>query len=131
MNKVILIGNLTKDIELQSTKTGKLVTQFSIGVRRDKEVSDFPNCVAWGKTAELLEKYCHKGSKIAVEGSLQTSSYEKNGEKRYKTIVYVSNVEFLDSKPQEHQFLEPVTPTIAEEPTFDENFGIDSEDLPF
>lgn len=128
MNKVILIGNLTKDIELQSTKTGKLVTQFSIGVRRDKEVSDFPNCVAWGKTAELLEKYCHKGSKIAVEGSLQTSSYEKNGEKRYKTIVSVSNVEFLDSKPQ---VLEPVTPTIEEEPTFDENFGIDNEDLPF
>ena len=131
MNKVILIGNLTKDIEISSTKTGKLVTQFSIGVRRDKEVSDFPNCVAWGKTAELLEKYCHKGSKIAIEGSLQTSSYEKNGEKRYKTIVSVSNVEFLDSRQQEQQVFTPVTPVTTEEPTFDENFGIDREDLPF
>ena len=98
MNHVTLIGNITKDIELSQTKTGKIVTQFNIGVRRNEESSDFPYCIAWGKTAELLKKYCHKGSKIGIEGSLQTSSFEKNGKKSYTTIVCVSRIELLGSK---------------------------------
>lgn len=98
MNHVTLIGNITKDIELSQTKTGKIVTQFNIGVRRNEESSDFPYCIAWGKTAELLKKYCHKGSKIGIEGSLQTSSFEKNGKKSYTTIVCVSRIELLGNK---------------------------------
>lgn len=129
MNTVILTGNLTKDIELAMTKTGKTVAQFNIGVRRDANTSDFPTCVAWGKTAELLKKYCHKGSKIGVTGSVQTSKYENDGKTIYKTIVSVSSVEFLgggtNNKPNEE--------TAQNVPEMDDNayMGIDANDLPF
>lgn len=112
MNNVMLVGNVTKDIELAKTKTGKTIAQFSIGIRRNENTSDFPYCVAWGRTAEVLHQYCHKGSKIAVEGSIQTSSYEVNGKRSYRTIVAVSRIELLGSKDKAGE-------TPAENTTYD------------
>lgn len=129
MNTVILTGNLTKDIELFKTNNGKTVTQFNLGVRRDKDNSDFPTCVAWGKTAELLAKYCKKGSKIGVEGRINTSKYEKDGRTVYRTIVAVSSVEFLGGGTNNHLSQE----NAPNEPETSDNayIDIDNEDLPF
>ena len=97
MNIAIISGNLTKDIEISSTKTGKHVTRFCLGVRRDKEATDFINCEAWGTVADLLEKYCSKGSKIGVSGKIRNVSYEKDGKTVYKTYILVSDVDFYSA----------------------------------
>jgi single-strand DNA-binding protein len=103
MNKVILLGNLTKDPELSYTAgKGTPVCKLSIAVRRDKENSDFINCVAWNKNAELIASNFVKGSKIAVTGSIKTGSYEaKDGTKRYTTDVWIETFEFVESKKKE------------------------------
>ena len=98
MNIVILQGNLTKDIELRSS-TSTEVAKFSLAVRRDKDNTDFINCVAFGKTAELLSQYTSKGNKLAVEGRLQTGSYDnKDGVKVYTTEVIVNKMHLLEKK---------------------------------
>lgn len=97
MNIATISGNLTKDIEIASTKTGKHVTRFCLGVRRDKEATDFINCEAWGAVADLLDKYCSKGSKIGVSGKIRNESYEKDGKKVYKTYILVNDVDFCSS----------------------------------
>jgi single-strand DNA-binding protein len=102
MNKVVLVGRLTRDPETrQAGET--TVTRFSIAVdRRYKheggQSADFPSVVAFGKTAEFIEKYFHKGMKIALEGRLQTGSYEKDGKRIYTTDVIAEAVEFAESK---------------------------------
>ena len=98
MNNISLIGNLTKDIELRSSTTTE-VAKFSLAVRRDKDNTDFINCVAFGKTAELLSQYTSKGNKLAVEGRLQTGSYDnKDGVKIYTTEVIVNKMHLLEKK---------------------------------
>lgn len=97
MNIATISGNLTKDIELSQTKTGKHVTRFCLGVRRDKEATDFINCEAWGAVADLLDKYCSKGSKIGVSGKIRNVSYEKDGKTVYKTYILVSDVDFYSA----------------------------------
>jgi len=102
MNKVILIGRITKDLELRKTTTNLAVCKFTLAVRKrfsqNNEV-DFINCVAWRKTAENLVKYCRKGSQIAVEGSITTNVYEdQNGVRHYSTEVVVEQLMFLDNK---------------------------------
>ena len=132
MNKVVLIGRLTKAIEVRQT-TGEnpmAVGRTSIAVDRrgNKGEADFINLVAFGKTAEAMEKYSDKGKKIAVDGHIQTGSYtNKDGQKVYTTDVVVDNVEFVEWKDK----------TDASAPTSkpDEGWmnvpeGID-EDLPF
>jgi single-strand DNA-binding protein len=103
MNKVILIGRLTRDPETrQAGET--TVTRFSIAVdRRFKQdggqAADFPSCVAFGKTAEFVEKYFKQGMKVALEGHLQTGRYtDKDGVERYPTDVIAEQVEFAESK---------------------------------
>ena len=108
MNKVVLIGRNTKDIELKTTPTGTSVSSFSIAVNRpfknangEKE-SDFINCVAFSKLAETISKYVNKGDLIGVEGRIQTRNYtDKDGNNRYATEIMVENVEFLQQKKQE------------------------------
>jgi single-strand DNA-binding protein len=103
MNKVILMGRLTKDPETRQAGD-TIVTRFSIAVdRRYKQdggqAADFPSCVAFGKTAEFINKYFHKGMKILLEGRLQTGDYtDKNGVKHYTTDVIADSVEFAESK---------------------------------
>ena len=109
MNAVILVGRATKDIELRRTGSGTAVASFTIAVNRDFRTqdgqdADFIQCVAWKKTAELLNQYVHKGDRIAVNGSIRTRNYEDNyGKKVYVTEVLVSNVEFLETKKNREQ----------------------------
>lgn len=100
VNKVFLIGRLTRDVELRTTTTGKAVAGFALAVdKATGEGADFFECVAWEKTAELLQQYTGKGSKIHVEGSLQQREYEaKDGTNRRVVEVVVRDVTFLDSK---------------------------------
>ncbi len=103
MNKVILVGRLTRDPDIHQANDKK-VARFTIAVdRRFKqdggENADFPNIVAFGKTAEFIEKYFYKGMKIALDGRLQTGSYKnRDGNTVYTTDVIAENVEFAESK---------------------------------
>lgn len=100
----MLIGNLTKAIEIRFTQTKLAVARFTLAVKREtknkngENESDFINCIAFGKTAEMMNKYLDKGSKILVEGHIQTGSYEKDGKKIYTTDVAVEKIEFLELK---------------------------------
>lgn len=100
MNLVVLIGRLTRDPELKFGQSGKAYSRFSIAVDNPmkKGEADFINCVAFGKTAELIGEYMRKGSKIGVNGRLQMNRFEINGEKRTSYDVLVEQIEFLDSK---------------------------------
>lgn len=104
LNKVILIGNLTKDPELKQTPSGVSVVSFSIGVSRKysgadgSRETDFINIVAWRSTAEFIAKYFRKGNGISIVGSLQVRSYDSNGQKRYVTEVVAEEAGFIDKK---------------------------------
>lgn len=106
MNKVIMVGRICRDIEVRYSQGEKstAVARFSVAVdRRFKSEgqpdADFPSCIAFGKTAEFIEKYFRKGMKIGIEGRLTTGSYtNKDGIKIYTTDVTVENVEFVESK---------------------------------
>ncbi len=104
LNKVVLAGRLTADIELKQTTAGVSVVTFSLAINRrravDKESqTDFINCQAWRQTAEFIAKYFKKGSAICVTGSIQTRSWtDKHGEKHYATEVVVDEAMFVDSR---------------------------------
>ena len=105
MNKVILIGRLTKDPELRfAAGSGTGVTRFTVAVNRKKkdDGADFINCVSFGKIAETIAQYLTKGRQIAIAGHIQIGSYDaQDGTKRYTTDVVVENFEFIgDSKGQ-------------------------------
>jgi single-strand DNA-binding protein len=102
MNRVILIGRLTKDPEIR-TSGNYTIASFSIAVdrkfKRDGEPeADFFNCTAFNKTAEFVEKYCKKGTKMVVEGRIQNDNYEKDGVKHYGVKIMVDSLEFAESK---------------------------------
>jgi single-strand DNA-binding protein len=104
MNKVILIGRLTKDPDTKNTANGTTVTKFTLAVdRRFKDANgqrqaDFISCLAWRQTATFISSYFHKGSKIAITGSIQTRNYDdKDGRKVYVTEVVVDEAEFAES----------------------------------
>lgn len=100
MNLVVLTGRLTRDPELKFGQSGKAYSRFSLAVDRpfQKGEADFINCVAFGKTAELIGEYLRKGRKVGVTGRLQMNRYEANGEKRTSYDVLVENIEFLEAK---------------------------------
>jgi len=105
MNKVILLGRMTKDVEVRHGDSDSIFARFSLAVDRrfkkegEAQTADFINCVAFGKTAEFLEKYGQKGVKFVVEGRIQTGSYmNKDGVKIYTTDIVVENIEFAESK---------------------------------
>lgn len=103
MNKVILIGRLVADHEIRYTQSGKAVASYRLAVDRPfkqdgQQEADFINCVAWGKTGEFAGNYLRKGTKIAVEGRIQTGSYEKDGVKHYTTDIVVDRHEFCESR---------------------------------
>lgn len=108
MNRVILMGRLTRDPELKTTQGGLSVCQFTVAVdRRFKNASgerqaDFINCTAWRQTAEFICNYFSRGSKIAVVGNIQTSSWDDNdGKRQYKAEVVVEEAYFTESKASE------------------------------
>ena len=128
MNKVILIGRLTKDVETRYS--GEMaISRYSLAVdrrykREGEPTADFINCVAFGKAAEFAEKYLKKGTKIAVVGRIQTGSYtNKEGQKVYTTDIVIEEQEFAESKAQNSQ------PSANEDGFV--NFDDIDEDLPF
>lgn len=104
INKVILGGRLTGDVELKQTPQGISVSQFSIAVNRrtskeQEQKADFINCIAWRNTAEFISKYFKKGSSICISGSIQTRTWvDKNGQNRYATEVIADEAYFVDGK---------------------------------
>ena len=99
MNKILIQGRLTRDIEIESSKSGSEYSRFSVAVDRvgkkgeDKQ-TDFFNCTAFGKTAAFVKEYFRKGDGILLEGSMQSSTYDKDGEKRMSWSLIVSHVYF-------------------------------------
>ncbi len=102
MNKVFLLGRLTRDPEIRTTQAGKMVTSFTLAVDRfggGKDNTDFISIVAWEKLAEICGDYLFKGQRAMVEGRLQIRSYDgKDGQKRWVTEIVAQTVEFLDKK---------------------------------
>jgi single-strand DNA-binding protein len=102
LNKVMIIGNLTRDPELKSLPSGVKVTSFSLATNRSwkdqngakQEATEFHNAVAFAKPAELIAQYCKKGSSLYIDGRLQTRSWGKDGEKKYRTEIVVENFQF-------------------------------------
>ena len=110
MNKVFLIGRLTRDPELRYTGNNTPVATFSLAVNRNftnqsgEREADFINIVVWRKQAENVKNYIGQGSQVAIDGRIQTRNYEdQNGQKRYVTEVVADNVQFLDTKAQREQ----------------------------
>lgn len=140
MNKVCLNGRLTKDIELRHTQSDVTIAQFTLAVTRkfknsngDYE-SDFINCIAYKKTAELMNEYVKKGDLIGIEGRIQTRSYEnQEGKKIYVTEVIVESVDFLASKKEEKPKEEPVKQKLSDDvfSEFGNSIEITDEDLGF
>ena len=107
MNKVILIGRLARDPEMRTTGSGVTMTRFTVAVSRPvnpqnangQPQADFISCIAWRRQAENIAKYCSKGSQVAVEGRIQTGSYDgQDGQKRYTTDIVADNVTFLGTR---------------------------------
>ena len=149
INRVILVGRLTRDPAMRKTTTGRSVVSFTLAVDRRKSANADPNqptadfvpCVAWNQVADLISQYTHKGSQIGVEGRIQTRNYDdpnNPGKKVYVTEVVCDSLTFLDSRnsdnrqntaadsgyyPDENMYEEPTvdTPTL----------NISSDDLPF
>lgn len=107
MNKAILMGRLTRDPELRTTQSGISVVRFTLAVDRrfknqsGERESDFVSCVAWRQTADFIAKYFNKGSKLAIVGSIQTGSYERDGQTVYTTDVVADEAYFVESRRQD------------------------------
>ena len=149
LNKVILMGRLTRDPELRTTPQGVSVCTFSVAVDRgyvrqgEERQADFINVVAWRSTAEFVSKYFIKGQMIAVVGRIQTRNYDdKDGKKVYVTEVVADEISFADSKRDNGQASAPATYTTAApaqaapqqtQPPVSDGFQVvpDEDDLPF
>lgn len=153
INRVVLVGRLTREIELRKTPNGASVVSFTVACnRRSKQEgqpdADFINCVAWNRVADLMAQYLQKGALIGIEGRIQTRSYDdKDGKRVYVTEVLADSVQFLESRnagqsqssyqPQPQMSSEPSGYTADEKSSsFDNEFAGDtldiaSDDLPF
>ena len=136
MNKIFLIGRITKDLELRHTKKDKSVCEFTLAIQRDKESADFITCQVWGVQAENLCKYQGKGSLISVVGELRVEQYQINDKNHYKTYVLVNQVEYL-STPQKSQekpnkdIYREFGESIKTESNIGEQLEISENDYPF
>lgn len=159
INRVVLVGRITRDIELRKTPNGASVVSFTVACnRRSKQEgqpdADFINCVAWNRVADLMAQYLNKGALIGVEGRIQTRSYDdKDGKRVYVTEVVAESVQFLESRnasqgqqqsyqPQSQSYSQPASSQPsgyaqdANNSSFDNEFAGDtldiaSDDLPF
>lgn len=120
MNKIILCGNLCKDVESKYYNDRKVIRN-TIAVRRDfknKEGnydSDFINFTVWGNQAEYIEKYAQKGDKVIICGKLQNNNYESNGQTVYSDVVQVENIELLTSKKNNNDVVQQVRDTLGDD----------------
>lgn len=145
INMVALMGRLTYEPELRTTPSGVSVLRFQVACDRNYQRSgqdrqaDFVDCVAWRQTAEFISRYFHKGSMIAVEGSIQTSNYtDKNGNNRKQVEVVANNVSFCGSKSEggtngapNQAFAQPAPSYASADNSDFEEIVDDDDDLPF
>ena len=138
MNKAILIGRLTRDIELRYTQSGMAIGRFTLAINRkmtrekkqeaernNLPTADFVGCIAFGKTAETLANYVGKGNQLGIEGHIQTGSYEKDGQRIYTTDVIVDGFTFIDSKNKGGGDSE------VQDQSYDGYFPVNNDDIPF
>lgn len=133
MNTVLLTGRLTKDPEIKYTPSQTCYARFSLAISRGKdkdgkELTDYPNIVAFGKTAEVVEKYTKKGMMVGITGKIQTGSYEKDGKKIYTTTIVADRVEFMEKKETPEKSIKKETP---EDDVLSMFSMVDDEDIPF
>ena len=150
INRVVLVGRMTRDPELRRTPQGDAVTSFTLAVNRNftsrdgQQQADFINCVVWRKSAENVERYCSKGSLVGVEGRIQTRSYDNTqGQKAYVVEVICDSVQFMETRAvNEEQSKKDIYQTDYNENSllrdlekeFDNSlntFEISEDDLPF
>ena len=146
LNKVILIGRTTRDVDFRRTSSGTPVATFTLALdnrfvlKDGKPTTDFINCVAWNKTAETMDKYVKKGALIAVEGRIQTRNYEnKDGNRVYVTEIVCENMRMLETKSSNTgTYLDDYEPSNGVEnnenvsnTSSDVEFNISEDDLPF
>lgn len=144
INNVILVGRLTRDIELKYTSSGLAVAQFTLAVARDfanqngERETDFINCVMWRKSAETLANYAGKGSLIGVVGRIQTRSYDnQEGQRIYVTEVNAERFNFLEKKAENAQtnnqpsFSNPQASSEQQNTFGSQTLTINADDLPF
>lgn len=106
-NHVVLVGYLTRDVEMRYTPNGIAVANFGIATNRrygDREETFFGEIIAWNKTAEICSEYIRKGSKVLISGRLLTEQWEYEGKKKSKTRIVAEQVKFLDSKKEENVY---------------------------
>jgi len=134
-NKIILVGRLTRDPETKFATSGTQVSNFNLAVDRDypkdADNTDFIRIVAFGKTAEFVEKYMTKGKLVLVEGSLRINKWEKDGEKRSIPEVVASHVKFMDTKGSSQGATVSHEPEPVEFFGSDDTEGSDSDEIPF
>ena len=134
LNKVILIGRLTRNPEMRYTQSGSAVANFSLAVNRSygagddrKEQVSFFNCIAWIKLAELIIQYCKKGDRIGLEGRLQQRTWDQDGIKRSTVEIVAENIQFLTPK-NENEIPKPE----VQAPGFNSNDNpFSDDDIPF
>ncbi|WP_300259896.1 single-stranded DNA-binding protein [Clostridium sp.] len=129
MNKVVLVGRLTKDPELKFTANkGTAITRFTLAVNRDykkedgTQEADFINCIAYSKRAEIIAQYLTKGKRFSIAGSIRTGSYDaQDGTRRYTTYVVVDGFDFIDSSDSK----------VNNDNFNDDMIPVDDGDIPF
>jgi single-strand DNA-binding protein len=145
LNRVILIGRTTKDVDLRRTTSGTAVSTFTLAVENrfvqkdGQNTADFISCVAWNNTAEFLDKYVKKGSLVSIEGRIQTRNYDnKDGNRVYVTEVVVETLKSLGSGSRNTERTgnnfdgyEPSTSGMDYDTSVDVSYDISDDDLPF
>lgn len=135
LNSAVVMGRLTSDPEVRSTPAGVSVCRFTVAVDRsyvkqgEERKADFIDILAWRQTAEFVGKYFQKGQMIAIQGSIQTGSYEKDGIKRRTFEIVAENVSFCGSKSESNGTSE--TPSFSNADTGDFVSSVDDDELPF
>ena len=140
INRVVLVGRLSKDVEVRKTATGLSVASFTVACDRrvsksqdgsKQQTADFINCVAWRQPADFLGQYARKGSLVGVEGRIQTRSYDRqDGTKQYVTEVLCDNVNLLESRGKTSGNGQQQT-TLPEDNVQEGTLDISNDDLPF
>lgn len=144
LNKVTLIGNITKDIELKKLPNGNSVASFNLATNRTwkdnngqkQEQAEFHSIIVFGKQAETINQYCKKGDQLYIEGRLQTRSWEKDGEKKYRTEIVLESFQFGNKNEKSEKSVEKTAQQREEErpneTVYDEDGrALNVEDIPF
>jgi single-strand DNA-binding protein len=139
INKVIITGNLTRDPELRATQGGTTILSLGVAVndrRKDRDTGEwvdhanFVDCTMFGKRADSVSRYLHKGTHVTIEGKLRYESWEKNGERRSKLSVLVDNIEF-QNKGESSERPTYETPVARSPQTSPQDAGLYDEEIPF